>query len=88
MKSRQISFAFRQESSHYCFEFLAGRKSMPGGYDRRSSLQLSSREELIKYLEAAVPRIEAEDATAGFLLRIVLETLRAIVRPDQRKTGS
>jgi uncharacterized protein (DUF2236 family) len=46
----------------------------------------SNRAELIKYLEAVLPRTEAEDSTAGFLLRIVLEALKALDRPG-RKIG-
>jgi uncharacterized protein (DUF2236 family) len=61
---------------------------MPERYDNPPALQPSNRSELIRYLEAAVPRVEAEDGTAAFLLSIVLETLKAIHRPDQRKTGS
>jgi hypothetical protein len=35
----------------------------------------TSRSELIRYLEAAIPLTEAQDATAVFLLRLVLKIL-------------
>jgi hypothetical protein len=43
--------------------------------DNLSWPQPSNREQLIKYLEAVVRMTEAENGTAGFLLRLVVSTL-------------
>jgi hypothetical protein len=44
----------------------------------------SNREELVKYLEAVVSLTEAEDSTAGFLLRLVVSTLADRIKPGDR----
>jgi hypothetical protein len=50
---------------------------MPEPQGNGSSLQQpTNREELIKYLEAVVRLTENEDTTAGFMLRLVVSTLR------------
>jgi hypothetical protein len=35
-----------------------------------------NRDELIEYLKAALQLVEAEDSTAGFLLRVLLSSLK------------
>jgi hypothetical protein len=56
---------------------LAARKEiMPGErHDGASWPTPRNRDELIEYLKAALKLVEAEDSTAGFLLRLLLSKL-------------
>jgi hypothetical protein len=49
---------------------------MPADHQLAPATPPTTRSELITHLEAAVPVIEAQDATAVFLLRLILKILR------------
>jgi hypothetical protein len=49
---------------------------MPADHDGGGRPPTDSNE-LVKYLEAALRLTEAQDATAGFLLKLLLETLKS-----------
>jgi hypothetical protein len=50
---------------------------MPERYNEAEPTQPTHQQELISYLEAALQLTEKNDATAGFLLRLTLNVLKA-----------
>jgi hypothetical protein len=48
---------------------------VPEEHHDSPSLHPSTREELVQYLEAVIRLTDAEDNTAGFLLRLVVRNL-------------